>query len=63
MIDRRNDKSLDEKDATNTFKIKNINGFYRYLRIHHTGPNTYSNNNDYRFIIRSLEYFGTIQDP
>ena len=60
LDNRRNEKCLDENDA-NTFKITKSNVFYRYLRIHQTGPNTRSNN-DYRLIIHSLEYFGTIQD-
>ena len=62
LDDRRNEKSLDNKGASNTFEVKKANGFYRYLRIHQTGSNTYFIE-DYRFIIRSLEYFGTIQEP
>lgn len=58
---RQNEKSLDDKDASNTFEITNSSDFYRYLRIHQTGPNTYKNT-DYRFIIRSIEYFGIIQE-
>ena len=63
---RNNDKSLDgSSNPSITFEIQNsnqINEFYRYLRIRQTGPNSNTNNNDYRLIIKSLEYFGSITE-
>ena len=61
---RTNDRSLDDTDASNTFEIKNNsdnNEFYRYLRIRQTGQNTYTST-DYRMIVTSLEFFGSIKE-
>ena len=60
ILDTRNgEKSLDDSSASNTFEVNNKKQFYRYLQIRQTGPNC--TNNDYRLIIKSLEYFGLIK--
>lgn len=64
LDERIGDKSLDDTNASNTFEIQKKLGpydFYRYLRIRQTGENT--KGNDYRLIIRYLEYFGHIKEP
>lgn len=62
LDERRNERSLDDRNAENTFEVKKSSNFYRYIRIRQTGPNTYPGT-DYRLIIRSIEFFGTIQEP
>lgn len=47
----------------NTFDINHNlenNTFFQFIRIRQTGVNSYSDGNDYRFIISSIEFFGTI---
>lgn len=61
--ERKNDKSLDDINAMNTFDINHNlenNTFFQFIRIRQTGVNSYSDGNDYRFIISSIEFFGTI---
>ena len=62
ILDSQRDSSaLTSSNAEVTFEMKNKphnDEYYRYLRIHQTGQN---NNNDYRMIISSIEYFGSIK--
>ena len=61
LLDNRvNDKSIDGRSASNTFKISNqleSDDFYRYLRIRQTGVNTH-NENEFRF--SAIDFFGSI---
>lgn len=58
---RQNEKSLDSLNVSKTFEIQNKNNeYYRYIRIHQTGPNT-GGSYDLRF--SSLEYFGVLLEP
>ena len=62
ILDSQRDSSaLTSSNAEVTFEMKNKphnDEYYRYLRIHQTGQN---NCNDYRMIISSIEYFGSIK--
>lgn len=64
ILDARNDEtSLDDRSASNTFKIQSSlgeNEYYRYLRIRETGANTYG---QYNLIFSALEYFGNVKEP
>lgn len=63
LDERKNDKSLDDINAMNTFDIDynlKTNSFFQFIRIRQTGANSYSEGNDYRFIISSIEFFGTL---
>ena len=58
---RRNETSLDDRDASNTFTIScqtNKRKYYRYLRIMQKDKNTANNNH---LVIGSIEFFGQIQ--
>ena len=57
---RKNERSLDDKLAENTFNIQTQledNEYFRYLRIRQTGLNSHHTN---QLIIGSLEFFGAI---
>lgn len=60
---RRNEKSLDDCGALNTFNIQNENNednndYYRYIRIIQRGVNTHNNNT---LAFAAIEFFGCIQ--
>lgn len=64
ILDVRNEESsLDDRSASNTFKIQSAleeNEYYRYLRIRETGVNTYG---QFNLIFAGLEYFGSVREP
>lgn len=63
ILDVRNEEnSLDDRSASNTFKIQSAleeNEYYRYLRIRETGVNSYG---QYNLIFAALEYFGSMKE-
>lgn len=60
VLDKRSqEKSLDDRSASNTFKIQNIhNKYYRYIRIIQRGLNTRNMNN---LVFSAIEFFGDVQ--
>lgn len=58
---RRQEKSLDDRGASNTFEIQNKNDdnrYYRYIRIIQRGLNTHNSNN---LVFAAIEFFGDVQ--
>jgi hypothetical protein len=62
MIDERRDNSeLKGRDLTQTFAVS-ASDYYQLIRIRHQGPNWYSTNTDYHFVISSFEIFGDLRE-
>ncbi|KAK8896528.1 hypothetical protein M9Y10_014436 [Tritrichomonas musculus] len=56
---RQNEKSLDDCRAENTFQVNSpVSGYFQYIRIKQTGPNSYGDN---QLTFSVIEFFGSIK--
>lgn len=55
--EHKDDETLNDEDASSTFRTKKSEGFYRFVRIRQTGKNWFNNYGTY---IRLIEFYGKI---
>ena len=55
-----NDSTLNNSRAIGTFKIQHETKFYRFIRLHQTGPNW--NNGNY-LVFYCIEFYGKLKEP